>query len=145
MVRFGSPDLWTSALGVKRVQRSDPPGPETVRRQKRPKTVQISLTKNPTTRGKKDSNSGKHLGGRAGRECVLGSRNKNWFLESGHSFKSLEGGGRQPYGRTMHIESATCSSSKVRRSSGGIVRLGGARLVREWRLRHPAGARAYAR
>ena len=25
MVRFGSDDLWTSALGVKRVQRSDPP------------------------------------------------------------------------------------------------------------------------
>ena len=41
MVRFGSADLWTSALGLTRVQRSDPPGPEAGRGPKRPNTAKI--------------------------------------------------------------------------------------------------------
>ena len=41
MVRFGSADLWTSALGVKHVQGRDPLGPEAGRSQKRPKAAKI--------------------------------------------------------------------------------------------------------
>ena len=91
MVRFGSADLWTSALGVKRVQRSDPPGPETVRGQKRPQTAKIQLFATD-------------LFLRAGADLLSG----DLFLRVG------------VYGRHSTLEGGSVREAKVVRSRAGL-------------------------